>query len=175
MNLRSSRRDEAAPRGVVLGSRIDLHPGIHGSLRASPPSGYRYIAKNGEHVFVHGRGLQEFSPVRRRHWAELVSFGTGNELVHSVTWPVLGRRHWIVELDDFGYPAFAGRCILSAGFRRTLEHAWTEAFTRDVKIRTECLVRAYAHQSCGAVIFMTLAAARDACGSLVELQLERWI
>jgi hypothetical protein len=113
--------------------------------------------------------------VRRDHWAELVSFGAGSGLVHSVTWPVLGRRHWVVELDDFGYPAFAGRRILSAGFRRSLEQGWTEAFTRNVRTRTECLVRAYTHQSCGAVIFMTLAAARGACDALVDLQLERWI
>jgi glycosyltransferase involved in cell wall biosynthesis len=174
MNMRSSRRDDAWMR-VVLGSRMDLHPGIHASLRASPPSGYLYRVKNGEHVFLHGHGRRGFSPLRRRHWAELVSFGPGNGLVHSVSWPVLGRQHWVVELDDFGYPAYAGRRILSATFRRSLERGWTEAFTRNVRIRTECLVRAYTHQSCGAVIFMTLAAAREACGALTELQLERWI
>src|SRR6185312_8875583 len=156
-------------------SRIDLHPGIHGSLRSSPPAGCRYITKNGEHVFVHSHGRGGFSPVRRNHWAELVSFGAGSELVHSVSWPVLGRRHWVVELDDFGYPAFAGRRILSASFRRSLQQDWTEAFTHNMRIRTECLVRAYTHESCGAVIFMTLAAARSACDALVELQLERWI
>ena len=175
MNLRRSRRDDASIRGVVLGSRTDLHPGIHESLRASPPSGYRYIVKNGEHVFVHGHAQPGFSPLRHRHWAELVSFGAGNGLAHSVSWPVLGRRHWVVELDDFGYPAYAGRRILSPGFRHTLERAWTEAFTRDVRLRTECLVRAYTHQSCGAVIFMTLAAARGACDLLAQLQMERWI
>jgi glycosyltransferase involved in cell wall biosynthesis len=162
-------------RRVVLGSAIDLHPGIHGSLRASPPSGYRYVARNAQHVFLHGCGRRGFCPLRHRHWAELVRFGTGNELVHSMSWPVLGRRHWVVELDDFGYPAYAGRRLLSAGFRRSLESAWTDAFTRDVRRRTECLVRGYTHQSCGAVIFMTFAAARAASNLLVQLQLERWI
>ena len=175
MNVRRRRRDDPSPYGVVLGSGIDLHPGIHGSLRASPPSGYRYVARNAEHVFLHGRGRPGFSPLRRRHWAELVRFGAGTGLVHSVTWPVLGQRHWVVELDDFGYPAYAGRRLLSAGFRRSLEHAWTIPFTRDVRLRTECLVRAYTHQSCGAVIFMTFAAARAASSTLVQLQLERWI
>src|SRR5262245_22161944 len=175
MKRSPSRRDGAPAHGVVLGSRMDLHPGIHGSLRASPPSGYRYVALNGEHVFLHGSGRRGFSPLRHRHWAELVQFSAGTRLVHSVTWPVLGRSHWVVELDDFGYPAFAGRRILSAGFRRCLEDAWTDAFTRDVRLRTECLVKAYAHHSCGAVIFMTLAAAQGACAALVQLQLERWI
>lgn len=154
---------------------MDLHPGIHGSLRATPPPGYRYLARDAEHVFLHGRRGQRFSPVRHRHWAELVGFGAGDALVHSASWPVLGRRHWIAELDDFGYPAYAGRHALSARFRRSLERAWTKAFTRDVRLRTECLVRAYTHESCGAVIFMTLAAARGACGTLLELDLERWI
>ena len=103
MRVHPNPRDEAAIR-VVLGSRMDLHPGIHGSLRASPPSSCHYTVKDGEHVFLHGPGRRAFSPVRRRHWAELVSFGRGSELVHSVSWPVLGRRHWVVELDDFGYP-----------------------------------------------------------------------
>ena len=175
MNVRRRRRDDPSRRGILLGSGIDLHPGIHGSLRASPPSGHDYVARNAQHVFLHGRGRQGFSPLRHRHWAELVRFEAGNELVHSVSWPVLGRRHWVVELDDFGYPAYAGRRMLSAGFRRSLESAWTEAFTRDVRLRTECLVRAYTHQSCGAVIFMTFAAARAASSVLVQLQLERWI
>jgi glycosyltransferase involved in cell wall biosynthesis len=175
MNSPRSRRDGASTHGVVLGSRTDLHPGIHGSLRASPPSGYRYLTSRAEHVFLHGDLPRRFSPLRHRHWAELVQFGAGQRLVHSVSWPVLGRRHWVVELDDFGYPAFAGRRILSAGFRRSLQESWTEAFTRSVRLRTESLVRAYTHHSCGAVIFMTFAAARGACGALVQLQLERWI
>jgi hypothetical protein len=144
-------------------------------LLATPPAGYRYLARDAEHVFLHGHGRRPFSPVHQRHWAELVRFGAGNELVHSVSWPVLGRRHWVVELDDFGYPASVGRHALSARFRRSFEHAWTEALTRAVRLRTECLVRAYTHQSCGAIIFMTLAAARDACGALVQLDLENWI
>jgi glycosyl transferase family 1 len=154
---------------------MDLHPGIHGSLLATPPAGYRYLARDAEHVFLHSRGRRPFSPVHQGHWAELVRFGAGDELVHSASWPVLGRRHWVVELDDFGYPAYVGRHALSARFRRSFEQAWTEALTRDMRLRTECLVRAYTHQSCGAVIFMTLAAARGACDALVQLGLETWI
>ena len=132
---------------------MDLHPGIHGGLLATPPAGYRYLTRAAEHVFLHGHGRRPFSPVHQGHWAELVRFGAGDELVHSASWPVLGRRHWVVELDDFGYPAYLGRHALSARFRRTFEHAWTEALTRDLRVRTECLVKAYTHQSCGAVIF----------------------
>jgi glycosyltransferase involved in cell wall biosynthesis len=174
--IRSSKRPDSRPEhSVLLGSGIDLHPGIHGSLRASPPSGYRYRIRSGAHVFLHGVPRRRFSPLRHRHWGEFVRFAPGDELVHSVTWPVLGRQHWIVELDDFGYPAFGGRRVLSAAFRSRLENRWTEAFTRDMKRRTECLVKAYTHQSCGAVIFMTLAAARGACAALLELQLEPWV
>ena len=100
---------------------MDLHPGIHGSLLATPPAGYRYLARDAEHVFLHSRGRRPFSPVHQGHWAELVRFGGGDELVHSASWPVLGRRHWVVELDDFGYPAYLGRHVLSARFRRTFE------------------------------------------------------
>ena len=154
---------------------MDLHPGIHGSLLATPPAGYRYLARAAEHVFLHDHGRRPFSPVHQGHWAELVRFGAGDELVHSASWPVLGRRHWVVELDDFGYPAYLGRHALSARFRRTFERAWTEALTRDLRVRTECLVKAYTHESCGAVIFMTLAAAHGACGALMELDLRNWI
>ena len=173
--MRPRRSDVVSRRAVVLGPSMDLHPGIHGSLLVTPPAGYRYVARDADHVFLHGRRGHRFSPVRHRHWAELVRFGEGQELVHSVSWPVLGRRHWVVELDDFGYPAYAGRHALSARFRRSLQHAWTETFTRDVRLRTECLVRAYTHQSCGAVIFMTLAAAQAACDALMQLDLESWI
>ena len=87
-------------RGVVLGSGIDLHPGIHGSLRASPPSGYHYVARNAEHVFLHGRG-------RRRIFARAT--------------PSLGRaralrgRQWAGALGEL---AGAWATALGSGARR---------------------------------------------------------
>jgi glycosyltransferase involved in cell wall biosynthesis len=166
-----------APRRhtVVLGPTLDLHTGIHGALVERPPRGYRYVVRGARHVFPHAREHRHFSPLTHRHWGELVDFGPGRGLVHSSRWPVLARRHWVVELDDVGYPAYAGRHALAPGFQRQFRARWTTAFARDVVRRVELMLGAYTHPSCGAVIFRTRAAIARACQGLVEMGLEPWI
>jgi glycosyltransferase involved in cell wall biosynthesis len=162
-------------RTVVLGPTLDLHTGIHGSLVDRPPPGYRYVVRDARHVFPHERGHRRFSPLTHRHAGELVDFGPGQSLVHSSRWPVLARQHWVVEMDDFGYPAYAGRHALAPDFRRQFRARWTAAFARDIVRRVELMLGAYTHPSCGAVIFRTRAAIAQACQGLVEVGLERWI
>lgn len=164
----------ASIRTVVLGPEIDLHPGIHASLVQTPPPGFDYVTRPATHVFVHPRHAF-FSPVCHRHWGEFVDFGSGRRLVHSSRWPVLGRRSWVVELDDLGYPAYSGRHALAPSFRRAFRRPWTTAFARDILRRVEVTLTAYSHPSCQAVLFRTRRAIEDACRSLVDLRLESWL
>lgn len=158
---------------VLIGPRIDLHPGIHGSLLATPPAPYRHVMRDATHAFFGTRRTRGFSPIRQRHAAECVSLGTGGVLVHSSRWPVLGRARWIVELDDLGYPMMFGRHGLRASFRSAFARPWSAALAGDIVQRAFSMLTAYAHPSCRRVVFRTQAALEYAEVIAQQLGLER--
>lgn len=165
----------SSPAQVLIGPSLDLHPGIHGSLLRDPPDGYRHRVREATHYFYgaapRGR-TRTFSPIRRAHTAECISLGEGGALAHSSRWPVLGRRRWIVELDDLGYPLLFGRRGLLASFRDAFARPWSGSMTRDILLRAQVMLGAYAHQSCRRVVFRTQAALEQAVKFTTALGLE---
>jgi len=163
----------ASARRVVLGPRIELHTGVHGALYDNPPPGYRYLRRNGRHVFlIPPDRPPPASPTRHRHWAEFVDFGRGDALVHSSRWPVLHRRTWVTDMDDFGYPVLAGRHALSSPFRRAFAQPWSRALEKDLRLRAAHMLLAYADPSCQAILFRTERGLRDAAESMRALGID---
>lgn len=165
----------SSPARVLIGPDLDLHPGIHGSLLRDPPEGYVHHVREATHYF-YGASLpgsaRGFSPIRRAHAAECISLGTGGVLAHSSRWPVLGRRRWIVELDDLGYPLLFGRIGLLASFRDAFARPWSERLTLDILRRARAMLGAYAHASCRRVVFRTQAALEQSVKFTTALGLE---
>jgi glycosyltransferase involved in cell wall biosynthesis len=164
-----------APARVLIGPSLDLHPGIHGSLLRDPPPGYALQVREATHYFYGASqwgSTRAFSPIRRAHDAECVSLGEGGTLAHSSRWPVLGRRRWIVELDDLGYPLLFGRRGLLASFREAFARPWSEALARNILRRAQVMLGAYAHPSCRRVVFRTQAALAQAIKFTTALGLE---
>jgi glycosyltransferase involved in cell wall biosynthesis len=160
---------------VLIGPSLDLHPGIHGSLLREPPPGYALQVREATHFFYGAspRGsTRTFSPIRRAHAAECISLGDGGALAHSSRWPVLGRRRWIVELDDLGYPLLFGRRGLMASFREAFARPWSAALARNILHRAHVMLGAYAHPSCRRVVFRTQAALAQAMKFTTALGLE---
>jgi glycosyltransferase involved in cell wall biosynthesis len=160
-----------APVRVLIGPSLDLHPGIHGSLLRDPPDGYVHRVREATHYF-YGAARRAFSPIRRAHAAECISLGTGGALAHSSRWPVIGRRRWIVELDDLGYPLLFGRHGLQASFRTAFARPWSERLARDILHRAKIMLGAYAHPSCRRVVFRTQAGLDQAVKFTSALGLE---
>jgi len=164
-----------APARVLIGPGLDLHPGIHGALLRDPPEGYVHRVREATHYFYgtsHRGPAQPFSPIRRAHAAECISLGEGGVLAHSSRWPVLGRRRWIVELDDLGYPLLFGRRGLLASFRAAFARPWSATLTHDILRRAQVMLGAYAHPSCRRVVFRTRAALEQAVSFTRALGLE---
>lgn len=156
-------------RGVILGPTNELHAGIHGSLLENPPRGFGYLRRSASHIFLFPRGvrlLEPPSPHRYQHWGEFLDFGLGPELVHSSRFPVLRRRAWIVDMDDFGYPVVAGRSMWNPRLRRRHGGPWTPEYRENVKRRVRSMLTAYAHPSCKAIFFCTKAGLESARGWL---------
>jgi glycosyltransferase involved in cell wall biosynthesis len=157
----ADRRPE--PVTVLLAPFIDLHGGYHGSLRVDPPPAVAVHARGGQHVFSFPVGSDvgagdRLAPFDHPHLGELVDFGPGPQLVHSPRWPVLRRRAWVVDLDDFGYPALLGRHVFAPCFQNAADDPWTEAERRVASQRLANLLTAFAHPSCRAVLFWTQCA-----------------
>ena len=164
-----------SPVPVLIGPSLDLHPGIHGSLLRNPPEGYVHRVRAATHYFYGASqpgSMRAFSPIRRTHAAECISMGGDGALAHSSRWPVLGRRRWIVELDDLGYPLLFGRRGLQASFRDAFARPWSERLTRDILHRAQTMLVAYAHPSCRRVVFRTHAALEQAVKFTTALGLE---
>jgi len=155
------RRPE--PATVLLAPFIDLHGGYHGSLRIDPPPAIAIQARGGEHVFSFPAGCtadtdSRFAPFDHPHLGELADLGPGPQLVHSPRWPVLRRRAWVVDLDDFGYPALLGRHAFAPRFQTPADDPWTEEERRIASQRLTNFLAALAHPSCRAVLFWTQCA-----------------
>ena len=144
----------ATSRTVDLGSSIEFHSGIHGSLLSDPPAGTRYRVSVPEHVFLRGQGTrgsrgQSFRASRDFAVAEMIDPGPGRVLFHSARWPVLNRRSWVVDLDDFGYPVFFGRSAIDPRQRRQ------SRLKQRILERSARMLAAYTHPSCKAILFLT--------------------
>jgi glycosyltransferase involved in cell wall biosynthesis len=155
-------------REILLGPALDLHTGIHRTLVEHPPAGYRFSVRSPRHVFLH-RARAGFSPLVRGHAAELVDFGPGRALVHTARWPVLNRPAWVADLDDLGYPVYAGRAALSTRFRRGLRGLAPAALAEQVGERMRTMLAAYLHPSCRGLLFRSRYAVARALTDLEQM------
>jgi glycosyltransferase involved in cell wall biosynthesis len=158
-----SRPAGKAARTVLLGSTVELHPGIHGSLVRDPPLGIRYRLIAPDHLFVRHPGHRgRFRPIHEFHAAEAIDPGPGAALVHSARWPVVHRRCWVVDLDDFGYPVLFGRSAANPRQRRWLENGRSTRARGEMLQRAARMLAAYTHPSCRAILFRTAAGVEEA-------------
>ena len=80
----------------------------------------------------------------------MIDPGPGRELFHSARWPVLNRKSWVVDLDDFGYPVFWGRSAIDPRQRRQSARLEQRILERSAR-----MLAAYTHPSCKAILFLT--------------------
>jgi Glycosyl transferases group 1 len=156
---------------VSMGPQIDLHVGIHDSLLQDAPETIRYEVQDATHVFLFPRSAsvsEQCSPYKHIHWGEFVQL-SGAGVVHTARWPALDTRAWLTDMDDFGYPVLAGRHALCADFRRQFRAPWSPSLKEHIDRRVTCMLTAYAHPSCKAILFRTRNALRIAADWLREL------
>lgn len=149
---------------MLLGSDWDLHPGYHGSLLSDPLEGIQYSKRSAQHIFLVSKRLRfapPFSPHRYPHWGEFVDFDIGPEIVHSAKFPVLKRRAWIVDMDDFAYPVVMGRYAWNPEYRQ-FYYGNSPHFQTYLRQRAYCMLAAYAHISCKAILFWSERGVRRA-------------
>lgn len=143
---------------VILGPHIDLHVGIHGSLKKDPPNGVSFYQRGCRHHFIldcEPSEPEEHSPFEHPHLGELVEFGPGPQVAHTARWPVVGRRSWVTDMDDFGYPLLLGRYAMNPSLESKGGTSWNEDVARRARPRAANMLAAYAHPSCKAILFRT--------------------
>ncbi|HSK77430.1 MAG TPA: glycosyltransferase family 4 protein, partial [Thermoanaerobaculia bacterium] len=150
---------------ILLGPYIDLHPGYHESLRNDAPEGVFFYSRGARHYFGSNGGPAPetaFFPFEHPHQGEVIDFGPGPQVAHSARWPVVRRRAWVADLDDFGYPFVLGRYLLNpkAGMRASSD--WSDVERAVAARRMANMLHAFAHPSCKAVLFWTRKALEDA-------------
>jgi len=145
---------------VILGAAFELHTGLHGSLTDTPPSNVDYDVRNGIHTFVFASASHSLFSAQAL--LECTDYGAGPEVVHSTKWPVLNRRAWIIDYDNFAYPVFCSHYGLTPAYReREARRATrTPAFAYQTRTRFANMTRALAHPSCKRVLTYTAAEAR---------------
>ena len=154
---------------VIFGPKIDLHDGIHGTILQNPPADIRYSVRHATHLFQFLRpGLA--SPHRDFHLGDFVDFGPGPELVHSSFWPVIHRRAWVADMDDFGYPVLGGRALLNPDIRQNFRRGDREGLQHQIKQRMANMLTMYAHPSCKGIVFCTQYARNVATRILHRLE-----
>lgn len=161
-------------KNVILGPSSDLHVGIHLPLVENPPPGFRYNVKSAKHHFLFRRGLrltEPLSPFRYMHFGEYLDFGSGDELAHVSHYPVINRRCWIADTDDFHTILLLGKFVWHPRCHDVFKKAWSPAFTEGVRHRMKAMLKAYAHPSCGGILFFTQADADTAKESIRKLGL----
>jgi glycosyltransferase involved in cell wall biosynthesis len=141
---------------IDIGSSVEFHGGIHGSLLSDPPPGTRYRVATPEHVFLREQDARgSFRPNRDFAVAEVIDPGPGRALFHSARWPVLNRGSWVVDLDDFGYPVLWGRSAIDPAQRRAFARRGSRLWQRSMLARSARMLAAYTHPSCKAILFLT--------------------
>lgn len=147
-------------RTVEIGSSLDLHSGIYGSLLTDPPARTRYRVCAPDHVFIRELGIGEphgkrFRPSSDFALAEAIDPGPDKVLFHSYRWPVLNRSSWIVDLDDFGASVMFGRSAVDPRQRRKFARGRSPRARRAMLERSARMLAAYTHPSCKAILSMT--------------------
>jgi glycosyltransferase involved in cell wall biosynthesis len=154
---------------VLLGPKIDLHVGVHDALSKLCHPHFLHRRKNCVHVFPMS-AEQDKSPFNSFHWGEFVDFGPGRAIVHTARWPVLNRRAWVTDTDDFVYPVVCGRHFLSPDFRKAFRDKWSTTLEKNIFKRIGNMLMAYAHPSCKSILYHTESAVRDAGRWLEEIR-----
>lgn len=163
------------PQTVVLGPYVDLHRGIHGSMLSHPPETIAFHQRGAHHLFLfprHPQGVPEQAPFREPHMGEWVDFGPGPQVVHTARWPVVRRRAWVTDMDDFGYPLLLGRYAMNPALTADAATTpWTAERLEQARRRAASMLRAYAHPSCKAILLRTRHALDEAARWLDRLDL----
>jgi hypothetical protein len=157
-------------RTVILGPRPDLHTGAHHSLASVPPPGVEYEIRDADHLLA--LDADNGSPYEYFSSFEGCDFGPGEEVVHSSRWPVINRRSWVADTDDFGFPVLCGRFMFSAAFERQFGGGWRDELPAPMMRRARAMLSAYLHPSCKALFFRSDGSLRSARNWLRHPQLE---
>jgi uncharacterized protein len=158
---RPRRSDVEVTHRVLLGPKIDLHVGVHKAFAKLLDSSFQYTKRDSVHAFVMADEKHE-SPFRFFHWGEFADFGTGRAIVHAARWPVLNRKAWVTDTDDFVYPVVCGRHFLSPDFRNAFRGEWSTELKKSILKRVTNMLTAYAHPSCKAIFYRSESTARYA-------------
>jgi glycosyltransferase involved in cell wall biosynthesis len=143
---------------------MELHVGIHGSLLQSPPPHVVFQRCHAAHLFLFPAESGKFSgrsPLTSPHWGEFVRINASG-IIHTARWPALGVCSWVTDMDDFGYPVLAGRYAYSSDFRKAFRETWGAELAEHIRRRAVCMLTAYAHPSCAAILFRTQRAVKIA-------------
>jgi glycosyltransferase involved in cell wall biosynthesis len=155
---------------VILGPRPDLHTGAHHSLASAPPAGVSYEIRDANHFLA--LDGENASPYESFSSFEGCDFGPGEEVVHSSRWPVINRRRWVADTDDFGFPVLCGRFMFSVAFRRQFGEGWQNDLRAPMVTRAHAMLSAYLHPSCKALFFRSNASLQSARNWLQHPQLK---
>lgn len=158
---RPRRSEVEATHRVLLGPKIDLHVGVHKAFAKLLDPSFQYSKRDSVHTFVMADEQQE-SPFRSFHWGEFADFGPGRAIVHTARWPVLNRKAWVTDTDDFVYPVVCGRHFLSPDFRNEFRGEWSTELQKNILKRATNMLTAYAHPSCKAIFYRSEFTVRDA-------------
>jgi uncharacterized protein len=158
---RPHKPETEATHRVLLGPKIDLHVGVHSAFTKLLDRPFQYSKRDPVHAFVMADERHE-SPFRFFHWGEFADFGPGRAIVHTARWPVLNRKAWVTDTDDFVYPVVCGRHFLSPDFRRAFRGEWSPELQKNMLKRATNMLTAYAHPSCKAIFCRSESTVRDA-------------
>jgi uncharacterized protein len=158
---RPRRSEVEVTHRVLLGPKIDLHVGVHKAFAKLLDPSFQYSKRDSVHTFVMA-DEQHKSPFRFFHWGEFADFGPGRAIVHTARWPVLNRKAWVTDTDDFVYPVVCGRHFLSPDFRSAFRGEWSTALQKNILKRATNMLTAYAHPSCKAIFYRSEFTVRDA-------------
>jgi uncharacterized protein len=146
---------------VLLGPKIDLHLGVHSAFARLIGPDFQYSRRDCVHSFVMPDEKHN-SPFSSFHWGEFADFGSGKAIVHTARWPVLNRKAWVTDTDDFVYPVVCGRHFLSPDFRIAFRGEWSTVLQKNILKRATNMLTAYAHPSCKAIFYRSEFTVRDA-------------
>jgi len=158
---RPRRSEVEVTHRILLGPKIDLHVGVHKAFAKLLDPSFQYSKRDSVHTFVMADEQQE-SPFRFFHWGEFADFGPGRAIVHTARWPVLNRKAWVTDTDDFVYPVVCGRHFLNPDFRIAFRREWSTELQKNILKRATNMLTAYAHPSCKAIFYRSEFTVRDA-------------
>ncbi len=155
------RSDVEVTHRVLLGPKIDLHVGVHRAFAKLLDPSFQYSKRDSVHTFVMADEKHQ-SPFRFFHWGEFTDFGPGRAIVHTARWPVLNRKAWVTDTDDFVYPVVCGRHFMSPDFRNAFRGEWSTELQKRILKRVTNMLTAFAHPSCKAIFYRSESTARNA-------------